>query len=213
MANVRGERRRQPRAAAVGSLLGERLRGMGMDAKIREYTAPLVWAELVGPQVAAATEVDNVKDGVLYVHTRSSMWSHELTFHKADILRRLNIRIGARPGEPLIKDIRFMNRGVRREVVELPPPLHPSPDELDDVDLSPAETAVIDTGVAIISDENLRARLRGLRIADAKLRTWRLDNGWAPCARCGDLAPPRFPVDGTVACSRCRIVPMYAQRT
>jgi predicted nucleic acid-binding Zn ribbon protein len=200
---MRGERRRAPRATGLGDVLGSRL---------REHTAPLVWAELVGPQIAAATDVDNVKDGVLYVHTRSSMWTQELTFHKADILRRLNARIGARPGEPLIREIRFQNRGVRRHPVETAPALHPTPEELDDVDLSPGETDAIDTGIAIISDDTLRARMRKLRIADCRLRTWRLDNGWAPCPHCGDLAPPAFPANGALACSRCRVIPAYPQQ-
>jgi predicted nucleic acid-binding Zn ribbon protein len=202
----RGGRRRD-RTNAVGALVGERLRALGFDRKVREHTAPLIWAELVGPQVAAATEVERVADGVLWVSCRSAMWSHELTFHKADILRRLNTRLAApRDTSPVIADIRFSNHGLRnKEKAEKPPPLHPTRDEIEDVALSPAELAEIEQGVAVIGDESLRARLRRARVADAKLRTWRMENGWAPCPSCHDLAPPTFPYDGTVSCPHCRV--------
>ena len=87
---------RRDRAKALAGLLDGQLARLGFADKVREHTAPLIWAEMVGPQVAAATEVDRVKDGVLYVSTRSATWAHELTFYKADILRRINERVGAR---------------------------------------------------------------------------------------------------------------------
>lgn len=197
--------RRYNRTQAVGSLISERLTRLGFDTKVREYMAPSVWAEMVGPQVAAATEVEKVKDGVLYIRTRSGMWAQELTFYKEDILRRLNRRIGARQ-EPIITDIRFLNRGLRtKPEVETAPPLSPSGDELDDMELSPRERSVIEEGVAGIEDEGLRERLRRVRVASAKLQLWRMEHGWSPCTECGELAPPFFPYDGTVDCAHCRI--------
>jgi predicted nucleic acid-binding Zn ribbon protein len=199
------QERRYNRTQGVSSLLRDHLNRHGMEAKVREYTAPLVWAEMVGPQVAAATEVEKVKNGVLYVRTRSAMWAQELTFYREDILRRLNRRIGARD-EPLITDIRFLNRGLRtKEETEKPPPLNPSADELDDVDLSAREREIIEESVARIADEGLRERMRRVRLANARLRTWRLDNGWAPCDECGELAPPLHPYNGDTDCPRCRI--------
>jgi predicted nucleic acid-binding Zn ribbon protein len=197
--------RRYNRTQPVGSLVSERLARLGFETKVREYMAPSVWAEMVGPQVAAATEVEKVKDGVLYVRTRSGMWAQELTFYKDDILRRLNRRIGARH-EPIITDIRFLNRGLRsKPEQDAPPPHRPSADELDDMELSPRERAAIDEGIAGIADEGLRERVRRVRVASAKLRLWRMENGWMPCPECGELAPPFFPYNGTVDCAPCRI--------
>lgn len=190
--------------SAIGPLLGERLAGLQIEAKIREHTAPLIWAEVVGPQVAGATEVLGVENGVLRIATKSAVWSNELTFYKPDILRRLNARLGS-AREPVIRDILFQNRGLRRkEAREEEAPLAPTPEELDDIELSPGELATIEAGVGGITDDTLRARLRAVRIADARLRTWRLDSGWLPCARCGDLAPPRAGQAGA-ACPRCRV--------
>jgi predicted nucleic acid-binding Zn ribbon protein len=196
---------RRDRAKALGGLLDSQLTRLGFADKVREHTAPLVWAEMVGPQVAAATEVDRVRDGVLYVSTRSATWAHELTFYKTDILRRINDRVGA-SRQPVITDIRFQNRGMRRKREgEKPPPLHPTAEELADVDLSPREMEMIEESIGVIADETLRERVRRARRSEARLRTWRLDNGWGPCSECGDLAPPHFPYDGTVDCARCRI--------
>lgn len=201
-------------AVNVGRMLGgDRIAGLDIGAKIREHTAPLVWAEIVGAQVAAATEVVGVENGVLRVSAKSSVWASELTFYKADILRRLNARLGA-TREPVIHDILFQSRGLRKKKAgeeAAPPALVPTPEELDDVELSARELSGIEAGIAAVQDENLRARLRNVRIADARLRTWRLDNGWMPCPRCGDLAPPFGFVpelsasEGSSPCPRCRL--------
>jgi predicted nucleic acid-binding Zn ribbon protein len=204
---MKGSGARRDRTKVLAGLLDSQLARLGFADKVREHTAPLVWAEMVGPQVAAATEVDRVKDGVLYVSTRSATWAHELTFYKADILRRINDRVGA-PHHPVITDIRFQNRGLRRKrdgENEKPPPLHPAPEELADVDLSPRELETIEEGITVIADEALRERVRRARRSEARLRTWRMDNGWGPCPECSNLAPPHFPYDGTVDCARCRI--------
>lgn|GEM_PF-185454 len=209
----RGGRYSRGKASAVGQLVGEGLSRLQIERKIRQHMAPLVWAEVVGPQVAGATEVTGVDNGVLRVSTRSSVWAHELTFYKVDILRRLNTRLGAAPpAEALITDILFQNRGLRAEKDTKPPrpPLSPTAEELDDVPLSAREIEIIDAGIAAVGDEGLRSRLRRLRIADAKLRTWRLDNGWLACPRCGELSPPAYDdnneiVPGVADCARCRI--------
>ena len=207
----RSSERRRGGASTAGSVVSA-LGGSAWDAKIREHLAPLVWAEVVGPQVAGATSVIGVGGGVLKIATVSSVWSHELTFYKADILRRLNARVGtplggARP--PVLTDIVFQNRGRESKSAENAPaalpPLAPAPEELDDIALSPAEVETIEAGLTSLTDEGLRARMRRIRIADARLRTWRLDNGWLPCARCGDLAPPPPANATTNTCTRCRI--------
>ena len=203
---MRGERRRGG-VRGVGGLVSEGMAGLQIEAKIREHMAPLVWAEVVGPQVAGATEVIGVQNGVLRVATKSAVWSHELTFYKPDILRRLNARVaGGR--EPVIQDILFQNRGLRDKDERneaTPNALAPTPEALDEVELSPGEMRTIEAGVAAITDEGLRAKLRRLRMADARLRTWRLDNGWFPCPACGDLTPPDGDNAAALNCPRCRV--------
>jgi predicted nucleic acid-binding Zn ribbon protein len=189
----------------VGDLVGNQLHTLQIARKIKEHTAPLIWADVVGAQVAGATQVLGIDGGVLRVSTKSSVWASELNFYKADIVRRLNGRLGAPAGDPYIRDILFQNRGIRpiEEVVETP--AGPSYDELESIPLSPTELRLIEEGMTAVSDETLKARMRRVRIADARLRTWRLDNGWVPCARCGDLCPPFLRAE-TLDCRRCRLL-------
>ncbi len=206
--------RRKDRASSVGRLVGARLDQMGIGDKVRQHTAPLVWAELVGPQVAGATEPERVREGVLYVAARSAVWAHELNYHKADILRRLNDRIGAQAGKPLIIDIRFFNKGVitKQPAPDVRPPLSPTRAELEDIEVTPQERAAIDQDVSGIADETLRERLRRARLADVRTRRWRTEHGWQKCPDCGEPAPPRFPDDGMVNCSRCRVARFTNER-
>lgn len=190
--------RRRGGVSAVSAVMGPQLDGMQIARRIQEHTAPLIWAGVVGPQVAGATEVLGVEGGVLRVSTKSAVWANELTFYKADILRRLNRRLGA-DAEPVIRDILFLGRGLRRpEEPDAKPEV-----AVGAMELSVREMATIESAVAPVAEETLRSRMRKARIAEAQLRTWRLDHGWVPCLRCGDLAPPRE--QGGASCPRCRI--------
>jgi predicted nucleic acid-binding Zn ribbon protein len=169
---------------------------------------------MVGPQIAGVTEAERVHDGVLHVATKSAPWASELNFHKADILRRLNERVGARAGKPLISDIRFYNRGntTKKPILETAPSLYPTRAELEDIELSASDKAQIEADVAVVTDEKLRDRLRRARMAGLRLQTWRMENGWCPCDICGELAPPRFPYDGTLDCLSCRMKRVASRR-
>lgn len=191
--------RRGGRASRVGVTLDSVLGSREMLRKIKEHTAPLIWAEVVGEQMAAATEVLGVSAGVLRVSTKSAVWANELTFYKPEILRRLNSALGV-VKTPVITDIHFQNRGLTKPAkvaVE-------QEGSLDTVELSTAELKQVEESVCKITDPDLRERIRRARLADLRLRTWRLDSGWVPCLHCGELCAP--PLSGeSLTCARCRI--------
>ena len=198
----------------IAKLLGGSLRGLQIERKIKEHTAPLVWAEVVGAQVAGSTQILGVADGVLRVSAKSAVWANELTFYKADILKRLNLRLNGTPSPPYtIKDIHFVNRGIEEREPKLPPRTaipKPTTEELDDVTVSPTELAAINESVAAVSDEGLRERLKKLRVTDARMRWWRMENGWLPCDVCGTMSPPRMDIHGEIRfgepdCPHCRV--------
>lgn len=206
---------RKSGAQGIAKLLGEGMRGLQIERKIMEHTAPLVWAEVVGPQVAGSTQILGVADGVLRVSAKSAVWANELTFYKADILKRLHLRLTGSPSPPyIIKDIHFLNRGIEAKEEELAPRTtipKPTTDELDDVVLSDEDYAAIDASVATVADEQLRARLRQVRVTDARLKYWRMENGWLPCEVCGTMSPPRIDREGEILfgdpdCPRCRVL-------
>src|SRR5579883_245369 len=49
--------------------------------QIRQSLALAYWPSVVGEQMAAASRPESVRDGILFVRTKSSVWSHEFTFH------------------------------------------------------------------------------------------------------------------------------------
>ncbi|MBC8143081.1 MAG: DUF721 domain-containing protein [Armatimonadetes bacterium] len=199
----------------IAKLLGSGLRGLQIEQKIKEHTAPLVWAEVVGAQVAGSTQILGVADGVLRVSTKSAVWANELSFYKTDILKRLNLKLSGTPSPPyVIKDIHFVNRGLTEPEPEpasrtaIP---KPTTDELDDVALSSDDHATIDASVAAVSDDGLREKLRKLRGTDTRLKLWRMENGWMPCETCGTMSPPRLDREGNARfgepdCPRCRVL-------
>lgn len=192
----------------IGDLIGRQLGSLQITRKIKEHTAPIVWAEVVGEQIAGATQILGVEGGVLRVSTKSSVWAHELTYYKKDLLRRLNQKLEAPENAPVILDLHFQNRGIRpvKESDEDAPAPGPTLDELDAIALSPGELRTIEDGILPISDPRLRNRLRETRLRDARLRTWRLDSGWIPCPACGELVVPLPTEAGGPSCPRCRTI-------
>jgi len=62
------------------------------------------WAQVVGPQIAAATQAEAVNsDGTLWVRVASSAWANELSLMAPRILAKLN---QGRHGQ--IKEIRWL---------------------------------------------------------------------------------------------------------
>lgn len=193
--------RRGGKVTRLGIDMERVLGGREMLRKLKEHTAPIVWAEVVGEQVAAATEVLGVSGGVLRVSAKSSVWANELTFYKTDILKRLNIKLGT-SRSPVITDIHFQSRGIK----PLPdaPKLEPEV-EIDSIALSVRERQQIEESIYAIKDPELRERLRRTRFTELRLRNWRLDNGWVPCSGCGELVAPFLGGTG-MSCPRCRIL-------
>lgn len=79
---------------SLGSILGGMARRLGLDAKLAEFRLRRRWAEIVGPQVAAHTRPDQIRFKKLYLLVRDSLWLHQLTFLKLDLLARINAEAG-----------------------------------------------------------------------------------------------------------------------
>lgn len=172
--------------------------GMQSATRILESLALACWPRAVGPQAAAATQPETVRDGILFVRTRSSVWSHELTFHRARILHSLNCLLGA----PIIHDIVFRAQGITPAATTSEQET-PSVEELEAVVLDPAEKAELRSRLhALISikDDALRTRIARCVVLDARLRHWRLERGWRVCPKCGATHKTDYPT-----CPICRL--------
>jgi predicted nucleic acid-binding Zn ribbon protein len=170
--------------------------------RIRESLALAYWEQVAGPQAAAASRADSVRDGVLFVATRSSTWSHELSFHKTRLIAELNRRIG----RSVIKDIQFRARGVEETPKPPQTPDHPTPEELDLVRLPRCEQTALRRDLEAlfetIPDADLRQMIARQMIRSARLRHWRLEHGWQECAHCASLH--RTGEDLCPVCRLCR---------
>ncbi|MCO5143518.1 MAG: DUF721 domain-containing protein [Oligoflexia bacterium] len=75
-----------------------------MPAHLREEAKVFrAWVKAVGPEITKNTKPLNFKRGTLYVATRHSTWSLELSSKRARIIEKLNSEIGS----PLVNEIHF----------------------------------------------------------------------------------------------------------
>jgi predicted nucleic acid-binding Zn ribbon protein len=85
-------KKKSPRA--LGSLMSDMCRKIGMTEAYEEYRTLQMWESVVGEAIARVTSVEKIKEGELYVRVRNPSWRMELNFRKLDIVARLNKAIG-----------------------------------------------------------------------------------------------------------------------
>ena len=172
---------------AVGAVQGF-LQSHELAQALRPHMAKVKWVEVVGPQVAGVTQIEAVRDGVLYVRVKNSVWANELSLLKDDMLRRLNVVLGGR----VLTDIHFKASGLAKakKAPAKPAELLPTDAELSRIALSPPVRARVESATAGIADGPLQARIRRAMTRAAKTEEWKRRHGWLPCARCGSLGAP-----------------------
>jgi predicted nucleic acid-binding Zn ribbon protein len=187
----------------MASLVKEVVRGMESAGQIEQSLALAYWERVVGPQAAAASKAEAVRDGVLIVRTKSSVWSHELSLHKQALLTALNRLLG----KGVIKEILFRAQGVSAGPPAADPEV-PDIQELDAVALPAEEQARLNALLADLKDtkpEGLQQALAKRMEREARLRRWRLNRGWLACSQCG--AAYKLPEGSAESgiCPLCRI--------
>ena len=167
-------RRRRPpmrKAARAGELLEKLLQNYGLDKKLQQYRALVIWDEVVGPQIAARARPSKIRGSVLEVCVDQPAWMQQLQLMKPQILRKLNEQLG----EGEIKEI-FLKRG------KVPPRMAeeaPAPPAWKTIRLDRQEKKELDDVLTAIEDPELRVRLermlskqaRLLKVRDAERRT------------------------------------------
>src|SRR5438309_3727497 len=163
----------------LGNMLDAEARRLKLDGSLREASAVTLWPEVVGEQIAAATEAERVRDGVLYVVARSHTWAFELTFHRDPIMKGLNARLGRNT----IKEIRF-RPGILRTpgAPPAPPEPVPNPEELAAITLDAAEALSVEEEAARVADPEMQAVVRRLLTNECKREKWRRARGYRECS-------------------------------
>jgi len=93
----------QARLQSIGEIIFKALKRRGMAPKLEESSLLKFWANAVGPQIAAQTQPDCLRNGTLFVKTTSSVWVQQLHFMKEEIRLKLN----ELSGKDALKEIRF----------------------------------------------------------------------------------------------------------
>ena len=162
---------RRPRlkqAAQAGDLVNKLLKGFGLDERLHQYRALIIWEEVVGPQIAARTRPIRIREGVLEVNVDQPTWMQQLQFMKPKILALLNAELG----KATIKDL-YLKRGkvnIRPDKpVETPPAWRM-------VELDESEKKHVEEMLTAIEDQGLREEmekflLKQMRLLKAETRS------------------------------------------
>ena len=177
MRNMRGDNF----PSGVESLLSQSLKALNLDVRIKEYTCVQLWDEIVGEQVAGAAQPEFIRDGKMFVITKSPVWANELNLYKPDIISRLNRRVGS----AVVKDIIFKagrlpkKKRISDEETSKKPNIEGI--QLTDEELKKVEETVKAAG------EDMSEDLEKLLTTSIRLDKWKRAQGWIPCKRCGTL--------------------------
>jgi hypothetical protein len=163
----------------LSKVLEDALRHMERGAGI-EARAVMLWPEIVGPQIAAATEARSAREGVLIVVVRDSAWATELGFRKTEILRAYDRRLARKA----IREVRFRVDKIRSQAAPATSTKTPPEEEVRRIRLSDAEIDAIHRA-SEGDDPELSQAIRRALTREAQLRAWSLQHGAKACPRCG----------------------------
>lgn len=130
------------------------------------------WPQIVGAQVAANSAPLRISEATLAIVTRSSAWSHQLSFLAERILEAISVRVP----EAGIRRLRFRVGRIPKRPTAPPTRLMPAAP----VRQSPEEPPPADAGEALTRFAN--------RVEQARRR--KRAAGWKECVRCAALLAP-----------------------
>jgi predicted nucleic acid-binding Zn ribbon protein len=164
----------------ISSLISDALKRAGLDGIVKEQMCVAVWDEVVGKPVSDAAQPDFVKDGKLFVTTKSPVWANELTFYKQEMIEKLNRRAGGDALKDIVfKSGRFPRRAAKPVMEDGPEPA------LEGIALSERELESVDEAAAEAGEA--RDDVKRLLRTALRLEKWKQESGWTPCAKCGAL--------------------------
>ena len=148
-------------AAKIGVLLDQLMQNLGLDDRLRQCRALVIWETVVGPQIAAHTRPHKIRDGVMEVCVDQPAWMQQLHLMKPQILGRLNAELG----EDALKDI-YLRRGKIAARAEQAPS---GPPAWRTVQLDAEESKQLSAVLTDVADPGLRRELERLLEKQARL--------------------------------------------
>ena len=93
----------------LNGLLKAVVADLGVEQKLTECRAVMVWEEAVGAALAEHTRPLRVRRGLLEVAVPSGIWRTQLSFMQLDIVARINELLGAE----VVKHLKLLNQTER----------------------------------------------------------------------------------------------------
>jgi hypothetical protein len=170
---------RQRRQLAIADLIAAQIAQHGLTDACRQRAVCLYWDEIAGPRIAPKTWPVSFASGVLHVAAISSVWVHELHFHKASLIARIHAWVEANRvwlgPPPLVTDLRFElgqrqrsplvdREHARRLHVRQLRRLRPPPAAEPPASATDADKDAIRAATSTIADAELRALIESVRV-------------------------------------------------
>lgn len=95
---------------SIAAALPHTLKSLGIHRRTRAAQALWAWPQVVGPLLSGETTAVKLTGGTLWVTASSTPLAHQLRLEQPELIERINAMIGA----PAVKEIRFLQAGVRR---------------------------------------------------------------------------------------------------
>ena len=104
----RGQRKQQPAddPVVLGALLEGVLADLGAAEKLTQCRALLAWEAAAGEALAAQARPLRIRKGRLELAVPSAVWRTQVTFARADLVRRINQLAGAE----VVREIAIVNQ-------------------------------------------------------------------------------------------------------
>lgn len=137
----------------IDGILQKTLKKHHIPLKTEDRRLRDVWAQAVGPKIAAQTQPDTIKRNCLFIKVSNSAWIQSLHFMKEDIINKFNELYQKEP----VTNIFFALGEISAPVTEKKDPLF-IPGEMPT--LKSRDKKMIERSLAAVADEELRDILK-----------------------------------------------------
>jgi hypothetical protein len=86
---------RRSKTISLAEAMQDYIREMNLGDKLREVSVIESWESIVGKAISARTSKVYIKDGILYVHLKSSIVRNELMMLREPLREKINIQAGS----------------------------------------------------------------------------------------------------------------------
>ena len=86
---------RRSKTISLAEAIQDYIKEMNLGGKLRELSVIDSWENMVGKAISSRTSKVYIKDGVLYVHLKSSIVRNELMMIREALRERLNEKVGS----------------------------------------------------------------------------------------------------------------------